>query len=119
MISLDQWRATIGSFASCKTCRSCIIINRKSFVSHEFVTCVIVYASLIGMLLIVSGNVELNSLVPAVVLFFIYLVTFFLFTQYFELLSIIDFSSDYNCKYHRTVQRIHLSPFWSVLLHMH
>ena len=61
MISLDQWRATIGCFASCRMPKSCMFIKCRSCVSHECVMCVIiVYASIIGMLLIVSGNVELN-----------------------------------------------------------
>ena len=50
MVSLDQWRATIGCFTSCRMPKSCMFIKCRSCVSRECVMCVIiVYASIIGI----------------------------------------------------------------------
>ena len=67
MVSLEQWRAAIGCFASCKNCK---IEKYESVVSYlkceadrmnyGGMICVIVYASIMGMLLTVSGDVKLN-----------------------------------------------------------
>ena len=56
MVSLEQWRCAIGSFASFKLRTSCAVLNCKSCVSLECFICVIVYASIIGMLLIHGLN---------------------------------------------------------------
>ena len=57
MISLEQWRAAIGSFASYKLFKTCTIMKCKDDVSHaECIMCLIVYATIVGMLLIVSDN---------------------------------------------------------------
>ena len=56
MISLEQWRAAVGTFASFRICSECRGVISK----HECVICLIVYACIIAMLLVKSGNVELN-----------------------------------------------------------
>ena len=60
MVSLEQWRAAIGCFASSKVIKICRVLKYEDSVSHECIVCLIVYASIIGMLLIISGNIELN-----------------------------------------------------------
>ena len=63
MDSLEQWRAAIGSFASCISFKNCKFQKREDgTLSHECMKCLslIVYTKIIAMLLIVSVNVELN-----------------------------------------------------------
>ena len=62
MISLEQWRAVIGINASFKSTRRGVIVTNgcDDYLRLQCGTCVIICASLIGMLLILSGNVELN-----------------------------------------------------------
>ena len=68
MISIEQWRAAIGCFSF-----SPAVLGRKLDVDtrtckHDEICydssvmcCLLVYASIVAMLLIVSGNVELNQ----------------------------------------------------------
>ena len=63
MDSLEQWRAAIGTFASCISFKNCKFQKcEDGTMSHECMKCLslIVYTNIIAMLLIVSGNVELN-----------------------------------------------------------
>ena len=62
MDSLEQWRASIGFFACHIAFKNCKIKCEDGIVSHECMKSLslIVYANIIAMLLIVSGNVELN-----------------------------------------------------------
>ena len=62
MDSLEQWRASIGSFACRMSFKNCKLKREDVTVIHECMKCLslIVYANIIAMLLIVSGDVELN-----------------------------------------------------------
>ena len=59
MVSLEQWRAAIGSFACLKLRRSGICEGCVRYDCMVMI-CLMVYTSIVAMLLIVSGNVELN-----------------------------------------------------------
>ena len=70
MISVEQWRAAIGCFVQRSVCKSVNMCTRENMCEnltkcnncwyHDTTLCLLVYACIVGMLLIVSGNVELN-----------------------------------------------------------
>ena len=59
MVSIEQWRAAIGCFTRCGPTTlkySCMYLCNVSLC----VLCLLVYANIVALLLIASGNVELN-----------------------------------------------------------
>ena len=66
MISIEQWHATIGCFvpcaAKCNTSK-CIgkVLNRGSTWSHYSIKLFILIMAVLSALLIMAGDVELNS----------------------------------------------------------